>query len=63
MVGYEHLYFSDLAAGSLNDVFGSGLCVKYCPNGTEMKDAAWWTANCKDNSKIKCADMAAATAK
>lgn len=34
MVGYDHLYFSDLAAGSLNDVFASGLCVKSCPTGT-----------------------------
>ena len=39
---------------SNNDALGSGVCVKSCPTDTQLKDKAWWTANCKSNSVEEC---------
>ena len=53
------LYISHIRDPTLWGIFSSGLCVKTCPSATEVKDSAWWAANCKDNSAIDCSEVPA----
>ena len=51
------MYFAGLGDADVESVMGTGVCVKTCPTATDVVNEAWWKANCKDNSAMKCATM------
>lgn len=54
---YPMLYFTNFKVegdfiDNFNTITRSGVCMKKCPNGVEVADDAWWTANCKSNTNV-----------
>jgi len=68
MEDYPNMYMTGFYASagvtaSNSVALGTGVCVKTCPSTTEVKDAAWWKANCKGNANIGCDGIASNTLK
>lgn len=49
------MYFTHMNLEKLSDITKSGVCVKACPDLTNIADQKWWTENCKNaDAKTVC---------